>query len=97
MKYPTNIVMWDTLTWARIHKGWNLDPVALQIDAIDNLSFIEGKSFHTIEDQYIYMPRVKWCEKYGSGCDNNGEWHAEWIPVGVQPGNGYDYTVVWYE
>lgn len=53
--------------------------------------YLEADSVDSADFAVHVHPRVKWCEKYGWPCDDEGEWHEHWEFVTGEP----TMTAVW--
>lgn len=89
-RYPTDIV--NDNGWGRIHKGHNLDRLALLVDLENSLWQPPNTRMIVQEVYFRWIPRVKWCGRYDFPCDNEGEWHSHWVEV--RPNLEAAFTVV---
>ncbi|MCV7210181.1 hypothetical protein [Mycolicibacterium canariasense] len=71
-RYPTDYI--DDEGWARIHRGHNLDVLALRADLAHALGGDVGddRPVNIVEHHLWEQPRVKWCERHGDPCGMNG-------------------------
>ncbi|GAS98835.1 uncharacterized protein RMCC_5800 [Mycolicibacterium canariasense] len=93
-RYPTDYI--DDEGWARIHRGHNLDVLALRADLAHALGGDVGddRPVNIVEHHLWEQPRVKWCERHGDPCGMNGDWHRHWHALRPSDSPDTKFTVV---
>lgn len=90
MKYPADLIDGNGVG-KRIHVGHGLDRAELAADYVHAVGENDELAFEEVSLRFI--PRIKNCEnRFGWGCDSDGEWHSHWEDVAA--GAGTAYTVV---
>lgn len=94
--YPTLIHTYDG--WGVIARGHNLTPEQhLEVIRDYDAAMLPAKG-HTIqaaEVHFGYSPRVKWCgDRYGSSCDQEGDWHGHWYDLRANDDQSTKFTVL---
>ena len=95
-EYPEMIHTYDG--WGVIARGHGLT-TEQQADAIrecDPAMLPQANQMIVAQEEHFgFAPRVKWCgERYGSSCDQEGDWHGHWYALKANDDESTKFTIM---